>query len=803
MDVLSVEAAAACPRSRSRPARRRASQRRQRPSPRRRRASSRPRLRAAMAHGASEPVVVVGTPACVRAGRRPRQVAATRPARPDRRRGVARWSAAASATVVELGSASRRRPTRRRPGRPRRPVLHRPLATAFAARVDALVARRGSSTSGAGASTRSTATPATRCGAAWPRSPPTSPASSRTAAASVRTGQPVEAVSGRPRAGRDARRWRVAGPGWELYAAAVLLTCPVPAGAGAARRRDPGARSTRTCCRACAASRYHRVLAVAALLDRPSAIPPPGGRQLEDGPFSFVADNAAKGLSGRAGRDAARRPRPLRRAAGTTPTTTPSSPTCWNGPGRGWARPGWCAAGSSGGAGPGRSPPGRTAAASWPQGSSSPATRSAGRRWRAPSSAGWRPAGAWPRWSPGATPRHEAGSAARSVRRPRRRPAARRPHGRGRRVRRALDVGPPRRLRPRRTAGARVLDAAVDAGGGDRAGHDRPARAERRQPGAGHDRPDGGDAAGAVRGRLLLGLGAGGGLDTPYAEEQEALGRAVPADPQRRRALREAVATMRRTWTGRLDGVSGFLVPEPPPPVVVGGFGPRMAELAGEVGDGFNTQAGHPRLADLAERARHAHAARMAAEGPGAAPFLMTAFAGLDPRWYRQGSAGWRRAEAAGVDRLILIVSPPYPDGELEAAGPRSESGRRRPAAAQQGQGHRRDDDQGQQRDGEQLAGKGAVPRRRRGRRHPAAPRIDLAEQLGERHRLRPALRRDPHAGALPPERTRPRPRRRSTSRPGRRGRLGAHRRATTRRSSKAIGTGSTSSAGSKPNTRP
>src|ERR1700729_2243067 len=32
-------------------------------------------------------------------------------------------------------------------------------------------------------------------------------------------------------------------------------------------------------------------------------------------------------------------------------------------------------------------------------------------------------------------------------------------------------------------------------------------------------------------GRLLLGLGAGGGRDTPYAAEQEALGRPVLADP--------------------------------------------------------------------------------------------------------------------------------------------------------------------------------------------------------------------------------------------------------------------------------
>src|SRR6476469_3010215 len=38
-------------------------------------------------------------------------------------------------------------------------------------------------------------------------------------------------------------------------------------------------------------------------------------------------------------------------------------------------------------------------------------------------------------------------------------------------------------------------------------------------------------------GRLLLGVGAGGGADTPYAAEQTALGRPVPGDQRRRYAV--------------------------------------------------------------------------------------------------------------------------------------------------------------------------------------------------------------------------------------------------------------------------
>ena len=42
---------------------------------------------------------------------------------------------------------------------------------------------------------------------------------------------------------------------------------------------------------------YDRTIALLAVLDGPSAVPPPGGVQQPDGIFSFVADNATKGVS--------------------------------------------------------------------------------------------------------------------------------------------------------------------------------------------------------------------------------------------------------------------------------------------------------------------------------------------------------------------------------------------------------------------------------------------------------------------------------------------------------------------------
>ncbi|MGH2690054.1 MAG: LLM class flavin-dependent oxidoreductase [Actinomycetota bacterium] len=157
-------------------------------------------------------------------------------------------------------------------------------------------------------------------------------------------------------------------------------------------------------------------------------------------------------------------------------------------------------------------------------------------------------------------------------------------------------------------------------------------------------------------GRLLLGLGAGGGLSTPYAREQSAAGRPVGTDAGRRKAVAATVAAIRSTWN-----VPGYLRPAPPPPILVGGFGPRMAALAGRVADGFNTQAAHPDLERLVGVAREAH------RGEGG--FEISTFAGLSRRWLDPAGPERRRLAAAGVERLILLVSPPFDTGTIAAAG--------------------------------------------------------------------------------------------------------------------------------------
>jgi alkanesulfonate monooxygenase SsuD/methylene tetrahydromethanopterin reductase-like flavin-dependent oxidoreductase (luciferase family) len=161
-------------------------------------------------------------------------------------------------------------------------------------------------------------------------------------------------------------------------------------------------------------------------------------------------------------------------------------------------------------------------------------------------------------------------------------------------------------------------------------------------------------------GRLLLGLGAGGGRGTPYASEQYALGRPVQGDISRRTAVESAVATLRSVWTGAIGGVGGFLRPYPNPPIIIGGFGPKMADLAGRAGDGVNLGRG-PGLARLLNVARAARAS----SGRNLSPFVVTVSSELSPLALEQ-------LDALGVDRVVTLVRAPFAEQVRRLARARS-----------------------------------------------------------------------------------------------------------------------------------
>jgi alkanesulfonate monooxygenase SsuD/methylene tetrahydromethanopterin reductase-like flavin-dependent oxidoreductase (luciferase family) len=166
-------------------------------------------------------------------------------------------------------------------------------------------------------------------------------------------------------------------------------------------------------------------------------------------------------------------------------------------------------------------------------------------------------------------------------------------------------------------------------------------------------------------GRFALGLGRGFDLRSDMWGVPRVTGK----------MLEDTAALLRRLWAGdarafdgahyRLAAPTGFLRPEAPPPVVVGGFGPRMAGIAGRHADGFNTQAAHPQLADLIRVARDEHAAA----GRDPARFLATVFAGWRDAYLDPASPARAALLRLGVDRLILLTEPPYDRERIRAGG--------------------------------------------------------------------------------------------------------------------------------------
>jgi alkanesulfonate monooxygenase SsuD/methylene tetrahydromethanopterin reductase-like flavin-dependent oxidoreductase (luciferase family) len=100
----------------------------------------------------------------------------------------------------------------------------------------------------------------------------------------------------------------------------------------------------------------------------------------------------------------------------------------------------------------------------------------------------------------------------------------------------------------------------------------------------------------ASGGRLVLGIGIGG-----HPAEHLAYGIPFPDAPERVTRLEEAVAVLRALWTGGpvtraspfypLGEAFAFPVPEPAPPIIVGGESAAGAALAGRIGDGWTVPA--------------------------------------------------------------------------------------------------------------------------------------------------------------------------------------------------------------------
>src|ERR687883_157173 len=98
-------------------------------------------------------------------------------------------------------------------------------------------------------------------------------------------------------------------------------------------------------------------------------------------------------------------------------------------------------------------------------------------------------------------------------------------------------------------------------------------------------------AAAMMPGRFFLGVGTGENLN------EHILGDRWPEADVRREMLEEAVEVIRLLWQGgqrshhgrhyTVENARVYTLPETPPPIIVAASGPKAAELAGRIGDGF------------------------------------------------------------------------------------------------------------------------------------------------------------------------------------------------------------------------
>ncbi len=158
-------------------------------------------------------------------------------------------------------------------------------------------------------------------------------------------------------------------------------------------------------------------------------------------------------------------------------------------------------------------------------------------------------------------------------------------------------------------------------------------------------------------GRFVLGLGAGAGPESSFARELFMFGLAAEDAPTRRQRVAETVESLRALWSGsasysgeqvHFNGVEGVALPHPPPRIIVGANGPRMAELAGRFADGVNLHSWERDLGAMVAVARGsaAEAGRAGFEVSVESPFAVEL---LDA-----GSVAHADLAALGVDRVQL-----------------------------------------------------------------------------------------------------------------------------------------------------
>jgi alkanesulfonate monooxygenase SsuD/methylene tetrahydromethanopterin reductase-like flavin-dependent oxidoreductase (luciferase family) len=168
----------------------------------------------------------------------------------------------------------------------------------------------------------------------------------------------------------------------------------------------------------------------------------------------------------------------------------------------------------------------------------------------------------------------------------------------------------------------------------------------------------------ASGGRLILGIGIGGAK-----KEHEAYGMDFPDAPERVARLEEALAVIRALWTGGpvtrdsayypLHDASAHPVPDPPPPIILGGETSAGARLAGRIGDGWtafdnNFETNLPLYLESLEasgRRREDQRVLVGFQGDWLAEESIA-----DSPWVTAPRETWQRWREAGADGAIVLA---------------------------------------------------------------------------------------------------------------------------------------------------
>jgi alkanesulfonate monooxygenase SsuD/methylene tetrahydromethanopterin reductase-like flavin-dependent oxidoreductase (luciferase family) len=167
----------------------------------------------------------------------------------------------------------------------------------------------------------------------------------------------------------------------------------------------------------------------------------------------------------------------------------------------------------------------------------------------------------------------------------------------------------------------------------------------------------------ASGGRVVLGIGIGGAR-----REHEAYGIDFPEAPERVSRLEEAVAVLRALWTGGpvsrpspyypLTDATAYPVPDPPPPIVIGGETRAGARLAARIADGWSTfenfEANLPIYLEALEEAGRRREDQLVLAGFQGQWLSDESIA--DSPWIAAPRETWDRWHEAGADGAIVLA---------------------------------------------------------------------------------------------------------------------------------------------------